>query len=371
MRLVVYLPVVTSVLLGVTAPWLARLLPPRLGARLLIGAGAACAASTAFSLGALALTFLGQFPTVAGLGGWSAALLHQDDPVPLPTGQLATMAAAVILVTFLTAVVRHTMTLVRLRRAAPQPQPSSTGLVIVNDPQPQAYALPDLGAGRVVISTGMLRALRPPERRVLFAHERAHLRHRHHLYRMATVAIAALDPLLLTLPAAVRHLTERWADEDAATAVGDRRLTARAIARAALAAHHAPTLQGAVAIGEGDVPKRVRSLLAPRHGLGRGAVAALLAALVVCAGSTAEIGRDADDLFDLAATAPSALHAPQRSDRDVPRGDGQPLAGHTSDHRFTATAGGTVPISNRRSSSNSSGITAATPPPTTASSTGL
>jgi len=70
----------------------------------------------------------------------------------------------------------------------------------------------------------------------MWAHERSHLRHRHHWYLVATEMAVAVVPPLRRLADQVRFATERWADEDAAAALGgDRDLVARAIARAALA----------------------------------------------------------------------------------------------------------------------------------------
>ncbi|OLZ70469.1 hypothetical protein AV521_15185 [Streptomyces sp. IMTB 2501] len=63
----------------------------------------------------------------------------------------------------------------------------------------------------------MLGALAPARRRVLLAHEHALA------YTAVTVAVAA-NPVGTT----VAFLVERWNDEQAATAVGDRTVTARA-----------------------------------------------------------------------------------------------------------------------------------------------
>jgi hypothetical protein len=51
----------------------------------------------------------------------------------------------------------------------------------------------------------------------------------------AAEAAAAVNPVLIPARRAVAYLCERWADEAAAAAVGDRHLTARALATAALA----------------------------------------------------------------------------------------------------------------------------------------
>ncbi len=69
---------------------------------------------------------------------------------------------------------------------------------MVDDPQPDAYALPDglRGRGRIVVTSGMLRALGGHEREVLLAHERAHLAGRHHLFLAAALIAAQCHPAL-------------------------------------------------------------------------------------------------------------------------------------------------------------------------------
>ena len=84
---------------------------------------------------------------------------------------------------------------------------------------PTAFVLPGR-PGRIVVSAGMLRALDVEERRVLLAHERSHLdRHHHRFIRLTDLAASAL-PLLRPVQRHVRFTVERWADEDAAAAVG-------------------------------------------------------------------------------------------------------------------------------------------------------
>jgi hypothetical protein len=93
--------------------------------------------------------------------------------------------------------------------------PGSGELAIMEDDAvAEAFAVPGR-PGRIVVSTGMLTALDPPQREALLAHERAHLRS-HPLAR------------------AVAFTIERWADEEAATACADRHMVARTIAKAAL-----------------------------------------------------------------------------------------------------------------------------------------
>src|SRR5206468_692329 len=120
------------------------------------------------------------------------------------------------------------------------------GLVVIEDPEPMAYAVPGF-SGRIVVSTAMLRTLSAVERRALLAHEAAHLRYRHHVYTQLTDVASSANPLLRPLRAAVALSVERWADESAAAETGDRRLVARALARAGIAHSRAHSAQPAAA----------------------------------------------------------------------------------------------------------------------------
>ncbi|AOR36016.1 hypothetical protein BFF78_37630 [Streptomyces fodineus] len=104
-------------------------------------------------------------------------------------------------------------------------------------PVSQAFAIPAMSGsrGRILVTAAMLGALDPAERRVLLAHECAHLTHRHALVCTAMTLAAAANPALGRGRTIVALLVERWADEQAATAVEDRTITTRA----ALIAHRA------------------------------------------------------------------------------------------------------------------------------------
>jgi hypothetical protein len=133
-----------------------------------------------------------------------------------------------------------------------------------------------------VVSQAMLDALSREERLVLFAHERAHLRHGHHRYIAIADASATAIPLLRPLAASVRFACERWADEDAASVVGERQLVARAVAVAALAQAEAPRLSFG---GSAGVVARVEAMLEPRtrRSAALGLLVALPAAVAVSA----------------------------------------------------------------------------------------
>ncbi|WP_433438473.1 M56 family metallopeptidase [Nonomuraea sp. CA-141351] len=303
MRIIVYLPFVISLLLGPAIPHFGRRLAPAGATRLLVASGIVGAGSSAFALICLAWTYVGQIPVVADIGDWSVHLLQADDPVPTPIATLALAILAVISAYALKTAVTHGLALRRAARACRDMTGGPDGLVVVDHPVPQAYAVPGrrTGGGRIVVTTAMLRTLNAAERRILIAHERAHLRDRHHLYRAAAAVTAALNPLLRALPAAVEYTTERWADERAAADAGDRRTTARAITRAALAATNpahsaAPTL----GFGHGDVPKRVTDLLAapPRRRPLTSAV--LIVTMAACLAAANEARADTESLFEKA-----------------------------------------------------------------------
>lgn len=114
--------------------------------------------------------------------------------------------------------------------------PHAGDLSVLDSPEPDAYALPG-SPGRIVVTSGMLRTLDGPEREALLAHERAHLAGRHHYFLAAGDLATRCHPAMSGLRDAIGLAVERVADEAAATAVGDRNLTARAIGRAALAKH--------------------------------------------------------------------------------------------------------------------------------------
>ncbi|NDZ88250.1 M48 family metalloprotease, partial [Streptomyces sp. SID10115] len=74
---------------------------------------------------------------------------------------------------------------------------------VVADEASYAYALPSRRGGRVVVTTGMLSRLAAPERRALFAHERAHLSARHHRHLLVTQLAARANPFLRPLRTSV------------------------------------------------------------------------------------------------------------------------------------------------------------------------
>jgi hypothetical protein len=276
------LPIAVSVLLGASAPWLGRRLPPATAVRLLTVAMLVAAVGAGFVLAVAGTLVVGQIPQVAAEGHWSARALGSGLQVPGVVGGAAAMTVCGLLVAGLRRAALSGRDLVRAALTCRRLGPDVGGLVVIEDDEPDAYALPGLG-GRVVVSTAMLRALSAGERRVLLAHEAAHLAHHHHLWVQAADVASAANPFLRPAARAVRVAVERWADEVAAGEVGDRALAARALARAGLARaagrrRRRRTLSVALAGTDSAVADRARALLAgppPRRRALAGAVAAM------------------------------------------------------------------------------------------------
>jgi hypothetical protein len=308
----VYLPLLAALLLGASARRLSRVLAPRTAALALTFAAVLVATSTSFVLGVLAFTLLGTLPPVAALGRWSVTALSAADPVPQLVAAVACAAVLLLGASGARAAVRRGRALAAARALCLTLGGEPGQLVILDDDADDVYALPG-DRGRIVASRSLLAALPADERRALLAHETAHLRGRHHLYRSAAELAAAVNPMLRPVARAVRYATERWADEDAATATGDRASVARALARVGLRRHDAPAPVGwrAVALdgAESAVVARVRALLAtpPRRRPGTlVAQAALASVLVMTVTSTVEAQRDAEHLFEQARPAVTA-----------------------------------------------------------------
>ncbi|MFE7609035.1 M56 family metallopeptidase [Streptomyces celluloflavus] len=309
----VWIPLLMPLLAVPAARRLAESLPPRAAAWLLTGCAAALAACTAAALGLLLAAGALRLPPVAALGHLSLPLLGGEPAVTVPVACAAGAALAGCAAAVGRRALRHRAELRAARRAA-DAHTAAGDLCVLPDSAPDAYALPGR-PDRVVVTAGMLRALPPAEREALFAHERAHLAGRHHLFLLTVALASACHPLLRGLRAPLAYALERWADESAAARVCDRRLTARAIGRAALAARphetarHRPGM--ALAATAGPVPRRVAALLAPAAAPGhppirlrsRGLrlVAAAVLACVAC--STAAALDAAADLHSSVETA--------------------------------------------------------------------
>ncbi|WP_420037179.1 M56 family metallopeptidase [Streptomyces sp. cg28] len=249
------------------------------------GATAVLAVGVVACLGALVLPAALSVPQVGALADLVRPLAA--GPRPLLLGVAALAAGALVLAACRGA--RRAVSEVSHLRAAQARVaglPEAGGLCVVDDPHPDAFALPGGpgGSDRIVVTSGMLRALGPVEREALLAHERAHLRAKHHLFTSVAHLAGWCHPALAATAHQVSFAAERAADEAAARRCGDRAVTARAVGRAALAANSTPRAAGAPVLAPGattgPVPARVKALLAPAPV--RRLAPALLAMVLLC-----------------------------------------------------------------------------------------
>ncbi|WP_261568557.1 M48 family metalloprotease [Frankia gtarii] len=286
MTTVALVPFITSLLLAAGGSWLGRRLPPATATRLLTAACLVTALATGFILSVVAFTLLAPMPMIAAVGHWSATVVRGRDPLPVAAGLLPAAVVAGLLGAALHRAVGVGRDLAAAELTCRRLGPAPTGLVIVDDDRADAYTLPGL-TGRIVVSTAMLRALPPDERRVLLAHEHSHLHHRHHAYTQLADLAAAANPLLRTSAAAVRLAVERWADEDAAATSEDRAVAVRTLARAGLARAGTATMPTA-ALGavHTDLAHRARALQEPPP-TPRPVLAGVLAAIILVTATAA------------------------------------------------------------------------------------
>lgn len=279
------LPAVAALAVGVPAAGPHRRLHPSVGARALALATAALTLAVLAAVATVAVGFLSGIPWVREHLSWCNSLSRTHDQIPPWLGIPASAALA-----FMT--VAGTRAYRQARRSLWSRTAGGTPVRVVGDERPDAYAVGGR-RGHIVVSTGMLAALDGAERRVLLAHERSHLRHRHYRYIALALVSTAAVPVLGFLTRRLRLAVERWADEDAAVEVGDRRLVARAIVRAALAKSDYPTRPALLGLGTLGVRARVDALLLPAPLIGGGPTSALvsapLAGVVVIMGSTLQV----------------------------------------------------------------------------------
>ncbi|MFE1751190.1 M56 family metallopeptidase [Streptomyces anandii] len=261
MGVFVLLPLVLPLSAWPVARPAAPRLHPRTATRLLTSVAVVMAGCSTLCLALLMVVGTAQLPGNPLPDGWSDPQVRAAVPHDGIAGRAAIPALGAVAVACGRTLPAHRRVIRRARRAlAGLP---GTTVVVLPAPEPYAYALPGARGGRIVVTTALLSGLAPAERRALFAHERAHLAARHHRHLLAVHLAARANPFLRPLRSAVVHTAERWADEDAARAVGDRRVVARAIGRAALLSAPAPARTLAAPAATGPVPRRVAALLAP------------------------------------------------------------------------------------------------------------
>ncbi|MFF0474935.1 M56 family metallopeptidase [Streptomyces sp. NPDC004284] len=260
MGVFVFLPLVLPLTAWPVARLAEQRLHPRTATRLLAAVAGILALCSTLCLGLLMIVGTAQLPGNPLPDGWSDPEVRAAVPYDEVAGKAAIPALLAVLVSCGSAAWRH----VRVRRRA---EAALAGLpkrsvAVLPDADPYAYALHGR-RGRVVASAGMLAGLSPAERRALFAHERAHLNARHHRHLLAVHLAARANPFLRPLRTTVTYTAERWADEEAAAAVGSRRTVARAIGKAALMSRGPLAVTLPALAAAGPVPRRVAALLRP------------------------------------------------------------------------------------------------------------
>jgi Zn-dependent protease with chaperone function len=287
-------PLLVGALAGLLGRRLGQRLQPRHAVPLLTGLALTVALCTGIALSGLAVLALAQLGPIPRIGHWSAPALRADAGEPIALGLVALAAVVVALCAALARALASIYALARAARQARELVPVAGNLVLVDDAEPIAYAV----AGRIVMSRSLLAALPADERRAVLAHEAAHLRHRHHLYLHVAALSAAANPLLRPLVHVIAVGIERWADEEAAGAVRSREVTARGLARAALARRRAPGLAAA----DTAVAERVQALLQPAP-TRRLPAALVLAGALACWLAAAAVTWRTDELMQLAERA--------------------------------------------------------------------
>ncbi len=200
------------------------------------------------------------------------------------TGAGAVLAAAVLArITWCTARAlaqaagerrRHRLRLSLVGRLDPR-----LGAVIVRHHEPAAYCLPGNGS-RIVVTTGAIGALDDGQLRAVLAHERAHLRGRHHLLVNLAGALHAAFPRVPAFRIAreeVARLAELRAD-DAASAAAHRLAVAGALLN--LGAGVPAAALGAAGIADAA---RVRRLIDGPAAISRTRAAAITSAVAAVA----------------------------------------------------------------------------------------
>lgn len=241
-------PALVAALALVLVGPMSRRLPPRTAAWLTAGSISAVFVSVLTSAWIVSLGLLSGAPFVHALFTWCLHPMSHAGAGIRALGAVALAASAVL-----------TLHACRVTSAWwGSRADGAAGVRVVKDQRPLAYVEAGRG-GAIIVSTGMLGALAPDERQAMLAHETAHLRHRHDRFLAVGQLVGSLPGVGRRVVGHLHFALERWADEEAARAVGSREVVAHAVARAAIAQHETPA--GALGMAGGDIVGRVEFLL--------------------------------------------------------------------------------------------------------------
>jgi len=264
------LPLLGTLAVAAIATSAHRRLPPRLATRLVTIALVLVALAALPTALVVAVAFLAHVPVIGTGFEWCAQAMGLHGSVPAWLG--IPVVALIAIGAF------RTFNLLRQHRELRLDE--SRPIHFARSHKPYAVTLPGR-AGQIVISTAMVDLLDEDEQRIVIAHEQAHARYRHDRYLLTAELAAAALPPLRALARRVNYSIERWADEAAAAACGDRRLVAITLGKVALQTNP-PAVAGFSGLG---VASRMGALLEPPipnpH---RSLVLALWSSIVVTAG---------------------------------------------------------------------------------------
>jgi hypothetical protein len=288
-------------LIGILVAWASRpvavRVTPSLASILLTSLAVSVSLATGLVLCLAAVVAMAELPPTSVIGHWTPDVLRDRVPMPPAIGALAGAVAAVLLICAAAHVGQVLARSRRMSTAVAQLPPQAGDLVVLDDRAAVAYAL----AGRyrrIVVSTGMLRLLSGAQRRALLAHEAAHLRYHHQAYVELGRLAATANPLMRPVSRAIELAVERWADEAAVRAVGDRNTVARAVGAAAIGRTRPPA--GALAGAQSNVATRVQLLIAPRRSPRILVTVIAVTGLAACWAAALLLTRRVDDLLELA-----------------------------------------------------------------------
>lgn len=241
-------PLVATVAIAAVATSTHHRLPPRLAAKFVTIALALVTIAALPTALVVAAAYMAHAPVLGNGFEWCARTIGLHQAVPSWLG-MPVVALIVLGTVRIIRLLRQYRSL-RVQRSHP--------IHIAHSDKPYAVTLPGR-AGQIVMSTALIDLLDDEEQRIIVAHEQAHARHRHDRYLLAAELAAAALPPLRGLAKRVSYSIERWADEVAGAACGDRRLVAITLGKVALRTNP-PLIAGFSGLG---VPSRMAALLEP------------------------------------------------------------------------------------------------------------
>lgn len=263
-------PLLVSLVVAALATSAHRRLPPRLAARFVTLALVLVVLAAVPTALVVAMAFLAHAPLIGVGFEWCARAIGFH-------GSVSAWLGVPVLVMIVVGSVR-TFRLLRDHRSLRLDEAGP--IHIAHSHRPYAVTLPGR-AGQIVISTAMVALLDEDEQRIVIAHELAHAQHRHDRYLLVAELAAAALPPVRGLANRVAYSIERWADEAAASACGDRRSVAITLGKVALQSNRA-TVAGFSGLG---VASRMGALLEPPvPDPRRGTLVVLWSSLAVTAG---------------------------------------------------------------------------------------